>query len=95
MKEPKHNPVPATVSLKKVVEEIDLQGTIRTKSGWMAFVRSADNRSYVLRKGQALFDGEVEEITATEVVFRQNINDPTNPKPFRQVTKSMGLQRKQ
>ncbi len=24
MKEPKHNPVPATVSLKKVVEEIDL-----------------------------------------------------------------------
>lgn len=78
-----------------MVEEIDLQGTIRTKSGWMAFVRSADNRSYVLRKGQALFDGEVEEVNANEVVFRQNINDPTNPKPFREVTKTMGLQRKQ
>ncbi len=61
----------------------------------MPFVRSADYRSYVLRKGQALFDGEVEEINASEVVFRQNINDPTNPKPFREVTKTMGLQRKQ
>ncbi|HSB36819.1 MAG TPA: hypothetical protein VLH41_08065, partial [Thermoanaerobaculia bacterium] len=71
-----------------MVEEIDLQGTIRTKSGWMAFVRTADNRSYVLRKGQVLFDGEVEEINGTEVVFRQNVNDPTNTKPFREVTKS-------
>ena len=78
-----------------MVEEIDLQGTIRTKGGWMAFVRTADNHSYVLRKGQVLFDGEVEEITGSEVVFRQNVNDPTNPKPFREVTKSMGLQRKQ
>ena len=78
-----------------MVEEIDVQGTIKTKNGWMAFVRSADNRSYVLRKGQALFDGEVVEINGTEVVFRQNINDPTNPKPFREVTKTMGLQRKQ
>lgn len=78
-----------------MVDEIDIQGTIRTKSGWMAFVRSSDNRSYVLRKGQVLFDGEVLEITANEVVFRQNVNDPTNPKPFREVTKTMGLQRKQ
>ncbi len=77
-----------------MVDEIELQGTIRTKSGWLAFIRSADNRSYVLRKGQALFDGEVIEITPTEVVFRQNVNDPTNPKPFREVTKTMGLQRK-
>jgi Tfp pilus assembly protein PilP len=77
-----------------MVDEIELQGTIRTKSGWLAMVRSADNRSYLLRKGQALFDGEVVEITASEVVFRQNVNDPTNPKPFREVTKMLGLQRK-
>ena len=77
-----------------MVDEIELQGTIRTRSGWLAMVRSADNRSYLLRKGQALFDGEVVEITASEVVFRQNVNDPTNPKPFRDVTKTLGLQRK-
>jgi len=77
-----------------MVDEIDLQGTVRTKGGWLAIVRTADNRSYLLRKGQALFDGEAIEITAVEVIFRQNVNDPTNPKPFREVTKSLGLQRK-
>jgi Tfp pilus assembly protein PilP len=77
-----------------MVDEIELQGTVRTKGGWLAIVRAADNRSYLLRKGQALFDGEVIEITAVEVTFRQNVNDPTNPKPFREVAKSLGLQRK-
>ena len=77
-----------------MVDEVELQGTVRTKSGWIAMVRASDNRSYLLRKGQALFDGEVMEITANEVVFRQNVNDPTNPKPFREVSKSLGLQRK-
>ncbi len=77
-----------------MVDEIELQGTVRTKGGWLAMVRAADNRSYLIRKGQALFDGEVIEITAVEVIFRQNVNDPTNPKPFREVTKSLGLQRK-
>jgi len=77
-----------------MVDEIELQGTVRTKAGWLAMVRAADNRSYLLRKGQALFDGEVIEITAVDVTFRQNVNDPTNPKPFREVTKSLGLQRK-
>jgi len=77
-----------------MVDEIELQGTVRTKGGWIAIVRAADNRSYLLRKGQALFDGEVIEITAIEVTFRQNVNDPTNPKPFREVNKLLGLQRK-
>jgi len=77
-----------------MVDEIEIQGTIRTKTGWIAMIRSGDNRSYLLRKGQALFDGEVVEIGAAEVLFRQNVNDPTNPKPFREVTKTLGLQRK-
>jgi Tfp pilus assembly protein PilP len=77
-----------------MVDEIELQGTVRTKGGWLAIIRAADNRSYLIRKGQALFDGEVIEITADDVTFRQNVNDPTNPKPFREVTKSLGLQRK-
>ena len=68
-----------------LVEELELQGTIRTKQGWIAMMRGGDNRSYLLRKGTTVFDGEVMEIGPTEVVFRQNINDPTSPKPFRDV----------
>lgn len=77
-----------------LVEELELQGTIKVKSGWVAMMRGADNRSYLLKKGNTVFDGEVIDITANDVTFRQNVNDPTNPKPFRDVVKSMSLQRK-
>lgn len=77
-----------------LVDEFELQGTIRTKTGWIAMMRGSDNRSYLIKKGMTVFDGEVTEITATEVTFRQNVNDPTNPKPFRDVVKALALQRK-
>lgn len=77
-----------------LVDELELQGTIRTKGGWIAMMRGTDNRSYLLRKGNTVFDGEVLDITGTDVTFRQNVNDPTNPKPFRDVTKSLALQKR-
>ena len=77
------------------VDELELQGTIRTKTGWIAMMRGADNRSYLLKKGAVLFDGEVSDISAAEVTFRQNVNDPASPKPFRDVVKSLALQHKQ
>jgi Tfp pilus assembly protein PilP len=75
------------------VEELELQGTIKTAQGWVAMMRGSDNRSYLLKKGTTVFDGEVTDITATEVTFRQNVNDPTNPKPFRDVVKALNLTR--
>lgn len=75
-----------------LVDELELQGTIRTKAGWVAMMRGTDNRSYLLKKGTTVFDGEVTDITATDITFRQNINDPTNPKPFRDVVKALSLQ---
>jgi Tfp pilus assembly protein PilP len=77
-----------------LVEELEMQGTIRTRQGWIAMMRGGDNRSYLLRKGTTVFDGEVIEIGPTEVVFRQNVNDPTSPKPFRDVVKALALQAK-
>ncbi|HKC25460.1 MAG TPA: hypothetical protein VKF32_11995 [Thermoanaerobaculia bacterium] len=76
-----------------MVEELDLQGTIKTAAGWVAMMRGTDNRSYLLKKGTTVFDGEVTDITGSEVTFRQNVNDPTNPKPFRDVVKALSLQR--
>jgi len=78
-----------------MVEELELQGTIKTaKGGWIAMMRASDNRSHLIRRGIVLFDGEVTNITANEVTFRQNVNDPTNPKPFREVIKALTLQKK-
>ena len=77
-----------------MVDELELQGTIKVKQAWVAMMRGPDNRSHLVRKGTTLFDGEVVEVTATEVTFRQNVNDPTNPKPFREVVKTLALQKK-
>jgi Tfp pilus assembly protein PilP len=77
-----------------MVDELELQGTIKVKQGWVAMMRGPDNKSHLIRKGTTLFDGEVVEVSATEVTFRQNVNDPTNPKPFREVVKALTLQKK-
>ena len=55
-------------------------------------MRGSDNKSYLLRKGSTVFDGEVTDITGTEVTFRQNVTDPTSPKPFRDVVQALALQ---
>jgi len=77
-----------------MVDELELQGTIKIKQGWVAMMRGPDNKSHLIRKGTTLFDGEVVEVSATEVTFRQNVNDPTNPKPFREVVKALTLEKK-
>ena len=76
-----------------LVEELELQGTIKTQQGWVAMMRGSDNKAYLLKKGSTVFDGEVTDINGNEVTFRQNVNDPTNPKPFRDVVKALSLQR--
>ena len=77
-----------------MVDELELQGTIKVRNGWVAMLRGPDNKSHLIRKGTTLFDGEVTDVSATEVTFRQNVNDPTNPKPFREVVKALALQKK-
>jgi Tfp pilus assembly protein PilP len=77
-----------------MVDELELQGTIKIKQGWVAMMRGPDSKSHLIRKGTTLFDGEVIDVSATEVTFRQNVNDPTNPKPFREVVKTLALQKK-
>jgi type IV pilus assembly protein PilP len=71
------------------VDEIELEGIWKTKSGFFAQIKGADNRSYLLRRGDILFDGEVVEVHASEVVLRQNVNDPQSVKPFRDVVKRL------
>ena len=71
------------------VDEIVIHGIWKTRSGYVAQVRATDNKSYLVRQGDLLYDGEVIRVGANEVVFRQNINDPQSVKPFREVTKQL------
>jgi type IV pilus assembly protein PilP len=71
------------------VDELELQGIWKTRSGWLAQVRGSDNKSYLLRKGDVLFDGEVLDVKTNELTLRQNVNDPQSVKPFRDIVKRL------
>ena len=73
-----------------LIDEIDLSGIYRTSRGFIAQVSAPNkNRSYLLREGDQLYDGDVVRITGNEVVFKQIVNDPTVLKPFREVVKKL------
>ena len=61
----------------------------------MAQVQAADKtKSYLLHVGDELYDGEVvairfERNQVAEVVFKQDVRDPTAAKPFREVIKKL------
>lgn len=73
-----------------LIEETDLTGIFLTPAGPVAQIQSADSdKSYLLRVGDQLYDGDVVEITAQEVMFKQIVDDPTALKPFREVVKRL------
>lgn len=72
-----------------LVDEIDIQGVVQTKAGMVAIVKGPDNKGYLIRAGEKLFDGEVIRVERTAVVFRQEVNDPTRIERFREVVKEL------
>ena len=73
-----------------LIDEIDITGIFLTPEGPVAQVASADQeKSYLLRVGDQLYDGDVISISAKEAVFKQIVDDPTALKPFREVSKKL------
>jgi hypothetical protein len=72
-----------------LIDEIDLTGIFRTSKGFVAQVRANQKKSFLLREGDQLYDGDVVSINRNEVVFKQIVQDPTALKPFREVVKSL------
>ncbi len=73
-----------------LIDEVVLSGIFATRDGYVAQVQAADKqKSYLVKVGDELFDGDVLRITRNEVVFKQDVQDPTALKPFREVAKSL------
>lgn len=73
-----------------LIEELDLTGIFKTSRGFVAQVSASNKeKSYLIREGDELYDGDVVSITQNEVVFKQIVNDPTVIKPFREVVKKL------
>ena len=72
-----------------LIDEMKLQGIFRTKAGLTAMISGPDNKGYLLHVGEKVLDGEVIRITATSLVFRQEVNDPTRIERYREVVKDL------
>ena len=72
-----------------LIDEMKLQGVFKTRQGLTAMINGPDNKGYLIKVGDKVLDGEVIRITATSVVFRQEVNDPTRIERFREVVKDL------
>jgi len=72
-----------------LVEELRVEGIIQTPSGILAFVQGRDSLSYIIRPGTKLYNGEVKEILPNKVVFRQQVSDPKQMRPYEDVVREL------
>ena len=72
-----------------LIDEMRLQGVVRTKQGLVAMINGPDNKGYLIRVGDKVLDGEVIRITPSAAVFRQEVNDPTRIERYREVVKDL------
>lgn len=76
-----------------LIDEVEISGIFVTPEGASAQVQAAQKeKSYLIRVGDQLYDGSVVAMNPNEVVFRQEVRDPTALKPFREVVKKLNPQ---
>jgi Tfp pilus assembly protein PilP len=69
------------------VGEITLRGTMRGREGFVALLQGSDQKTYIVRPGDKLFDGTIRTITQNDMVVVQQVNDPLSLEKQREVRK--------
>jgi Tfp pilus assembly protein PilP len=69
------------------VSEVTLRGTLRGREGFVAILQGSDQRAYIVRPGDKLFDGTVRAVSQNDVVILQQVNDPLSLETQREVRK--------
>lgn len=72
-----------------LIDEIDVQGVVQTRAGMVGIIKGPDNKGYLVRPGDKMYDGEVLRVDKTALTFRQEVNDPTRIERFREVVKAI------
>jgi hypothetical protein len=69
------------------VDEVVVKGIVQSRGGWMAMIGSTSGKTYSIRPGDRLMDGNVRTITPQAVVLMQQVNDPLSLEKQREVRK--------
>ncbi len=70
-----------------LIGEITVKGVVRDRNGFTALLQAADNKTYTVRTGDKLFDGNVKSINQEKVIFSQDVSDPLSLVKQREVSK--------
>jgi Tfp pilus assembly protein PilP len=71
------------------VAEVTLRGTMRGREGFVGVLQGADQRTYIVRAGDRLFDGTIRTISQNDMVIVQQVNDPLSLEKQREVRKML------
>ena len=71
------------------VNEVSLRGIILSEGAYIAVLQAPDNKTYLVRGEDQLFDGSVKSITADAVIFLQEVNDPLSLVKEREVRRGL------
>ena len=69
------------------VDEVVIRGIVQSRGTWVAMVGAPNGKTYTIRAGDRLFDGNVRAINATTVILMQEVNDPLSLEKQREVRK--------
>ena len=69
--------------------EVTLRGTLRSRDGFVAMLQGSDQKTYIVRPGDKLFDGTVSTISQNDLVILQQVNDPLSIEKQREVRKGL------
>jgi hypothetical protein len=69
------------------VDQIALQGIVKSEAGMIAVVVNAMNKAYFLRENDPVFNGYVVKITGDSIVFKETMQDKLGKSFTREVTK--------
>jgi len=72
-----------------LIADATVRGIVRDKGGFIAMIQAPDNKTYIVRPGDRLFDGSVKSIVADKVVFSQDVTDPLSLVKQREIPKAV------
>ncbi|HEY2432911.1 MAG TPA: hypothetical protein VGI12_09590 [Vicinamibacterales bacterium] len=73
-----------------MINELTLKGVMKTPKGeFVALLQAPDSKSYIGHAGEKVLDGAIKAVTAVEVVFTQDVNDPLSLVKQREVRKAI------
>lgn len=70
-----------------LVDEVVVRGIVQSRGVWTAMVGAPNGRTYSVRPGDRLMDGNVRAISAQAVVMQQEVRDPLSLQKQREVRK--------